>query len=257
MSGSGLNRLSGEGIIFVVPTHMKHKHRLLPGHMGGQYVDGNVVTVEVIKCDRETSSHAMWHYANWMLHGKEEDKIAWKALAGFYNKEKIIEEINILNGKRSGEINKQSGHIVSLGQIYGAIAMSPGGWLYENRVEYARKAGLTSYPKGLGLMTYEERVEIARRNWEEGKGLATMTKEQRREAGMKGGKIGGQTTKERGVGVCGIPPEEHSNRMSETNRQKWVCPECGYTGSAKSVNRHMLECHKLPKTSKYKEEPNG
>lgn len=224
--------------------------------MGGEYIEGNVILVNVTECDMDTANHAMWHYANWRLHGKMEDKIAWKGLAGYYNKEEIVKAICVLNGIRSGNINKETGHIVNLGYIYGTIAMSPGGWLYENRVEYARKAGKASYPLGLGLITPEERAEIARRTWREGKGLASMTKDQKREAGKKGGKRGGQTTKERKVGVCGIPPEEHSKRMSETNRQKWVCPECDFTGSAKIVNKHLIGIHNLPTSLKYKKDIN-
>jgi hypothetical protein len=72
---------------------MKHKHRIVPGHRGGEYVEGNVIDVEVVQCDEQTASHAMWHYAEWRLYGKVEDFIAWKALSGYYGKEEIIEEL--------------------------------------------------------------------------------------------------------------------------------------------------------------------
>ena len=71
---------------------MKHNHRITPGHVGGGYVEGNVISVEVTNCDKHTANHAMWHYANWVLWGREEDHMAWRGLAGYYNKEEIIEQ---------------------------------------------------------------------------------------------------------------------------------------------------------------------
>ena len=58
--------------------------------------------------------------------------------------------------------------------------------------------------------------------------------------------------KERKTGVCAIPPEEHSRRMSETNRQKWQCPECGLIGNSKQINAHMAAEHNLDKKAKIK-----
>jgi hypothetical protein len=40
----------------------------------------------------------MWHFCEWQLHGLKEDYIAWKALAGFFDKEEIIREL-IKNGR--------------------------------------------------------------------------------------------------------------------------------------------------------------
>lgn len=83
---------------------MKHKHRINPGHNGGDYTEGNVISVEVVKCNGNTSSHAMWHYANWRLWGKLEDKIAWKALSGFWGQEKIIQETLRAGGMYAGKL---------------------------------------------------------------------------------------------------------------------------------------------------------
>lgn len=68
--------------------------------MGGGYTEGNVITVEVVKCDMQTANHAMWHYANWRLYGKEEDIMAWKGLSGFFNKEDIIKKLQDLGRSR-------------------------------------------------------------------------------------------------------------------------------------------------------------
>lgn len=63
--------------------------------MGGEYVEGNTILVNVCQCDTNRASHAMWHFANWKLWGNEEDRLAWKGLAGFLNKEEIIEKVMI------------------------------------------------------------------------------------------------------------------------------------------------------------------
>jgi hypothetical protein len=83
---------------------MKHEHRIVPGHMGGEYVEGNVIEVEIAKCDTQTASHAMWHYANWRLHGKVEDKIAWRALSGLASCEETVREAMAVGGSKTGRL---------------------------------------------------------------------------------------------------------------------------------------------------------
>jgi predicted RNA-binding Zn-ribbon protein involved in translation (DUF1610 family) len=231
---------------------MKHNHRIIPGHMGGEYIEGNVISVEVTSCDQQTANHVMWHYANWLLWNKEEDLIAWKGLSGYYGKEDLILERCRLGGRISGGKLRDSGKLAEIGRTIGKIATAPGGWLYENRIEYARLAGLASYPKGLGKMTTEERISIAKRNYAEGVGLSSMSPEDRRKASVKAGLVSGQKHKENKTGVCSISSEEHSKRMSETNKQKWICPECGYSNIARHVNKHMCEEHSLPRSVKIK-----
>lgn len=83
---------------------MKHRHRILPGHMGGTYDPDNVILVEVTKCDRNRASHSMWHFASWQLWNKEEDRIAWKSLAGQLGQEERIHALNSLAGKKRQEL---------------------------------------------------------------------------------------------------------------------------------------------------------
>ena len=51
-----------------------HQHHLVPKHRGGTDEDG---LVEVTP-----TQHAMWHYAEWRLHGRWQDKCAWRMLVG-------------------------------------------------------------------------------------------------------------------------------------------------------------------------------
>ena len=209
---------------------------------------GNVIPVEVTQCDTNTANHVMWHYANWCFYGKEEDRLAYKGLSGFYSKEEIIEE----RLRLAGQMHVESGHIQEIGRINGKRAMSPGGWLYNNRVEYAHLAYSAGIGKPENRLTREELSELAKKTWREGKGLASLTPEQKREIGLRSGMASGLLHKERKTGVCAIPPEEHSRRMSETNRQKWQCPECGLIGNAKQINAHMAAEHNLDKKAKIK-----
>jgi len=82
---------------------MRHKHRILPGHVGGTYVEGNVVTVSV-------TQHAMWHFANWQLWEREEDRIAWKGLSGIIGKEELVLSAQKLGNKNQPiEVKREIG----------------------------------------------------------------------------------------------------------------------------------------------------
>jgi hypothetical protein len=62
---------------------MLHKHRIVPGHMGGTYVPENVALLTI-------SQHAEAHHQLFLEHGHAEDKIAWLGLSGQISKEEII-----------------------------------------------------------------------------------------------------------------------------------------------------------------------
>jgi hypothetical protein len=57
-----------------------HKHRILPGHMGGTYDASNVIRVNV-------AMHAFLHQQLWLNHGHEADKRAWLFLTNMIGKE--------------------------------------------------------------------------------------------------------------------------------------------------------------------------
>ena len=231
---------------------MKHNHRITPGHMGGKYVEGNVISVEVTACNKQTANHVMWHYANWQLHGKEEDHVAWRGLAGYLKKEDLVAEKCRLGGLVQGAAMRDSGKIAEIGEKYGSMAMSEGGWLYKNRVEYAYLGYAVGIGKPENRLSPQELSALAKITYAEGKGLASITPEERIKISTRAGTISGQLHKERGTGVCGIPPEEHSERMANTNKQKWGCPACDYINIARHVNSHMAEIHGLPKSAKLK-----
>jgi aspartate kinase len=65
--------------------------------------------------------------------------------------------------------------------------------------------------------------------------IFSQTLEERRALGRRSG----LKCKERGTGVCGIPPEEQSIRMTKTNLQKWECLETGFVTNAGCLSRYQ------------------
>jgi hypothetical protein len=86
---------------------VKHTHRIVPGHMGGQYTSGNTVEVDISSCDKITATHPMWHFANWQLWGKEEDRIAWKGLSGLSNAAETSMEAYLAGARKGGKASKE------------------------------------------------------------------------------------------------------------------------------------------------------
>ena len=60
-----------------------HIHHIIPRHMGGTDHPDNLIELSIEK-------HAQAHKKLYEEHGKIEDKMAWKGLAGMINDEEII-----------------------------------------------------------------------------------------------------------------------------------------------------------------------
>ena len=63
---------------------MKHDHHIVPSHRGGSDDPSNIVTLTV-------TQHAMWHWAEYFLHGDEWDRIAARGLAGISSHEETVQ----------------------------------------------------------------------------------------------------------------------------------------------------------------------
>jgi len=64
-----------------------HKHHIVPKHIGGSDDPSNLVSLTV-------EEHAEAHRILFEQHGRWQDQVAWKALAGMIGKEEIIYEIH-------------------------------------------------------------------------------------------------------------------------------------------------------------------
>lgn len=77
---------------------MLHKHRIIPGHMGGTYEESNVVLLTI-------EQHANAHKVLWETHGCWQDRLAWLALSGTVGKDEIIFTKLSEAGKKGGKTN--------------------------------------------------------------------------------------------------------------------------------------------------------
>lgn len=78
---------------------IRHKHHIIPKHMGGSDNKENLIEVSVER-------HAMFHYCNWKLWGKEEDKIAWKTLSGQMSLSEAQYAAIKLGAQKTGQVMK-------------------------------------------------------------------------------------------------------------------------------------------------------
>jgi hypothetical protein len=68
-------------------TTYKHKHHIVPRHMGGTDDPSNIIELTI-------EEHAEAHRKLWEEHGCIEDKLAWKGLLGLISKQDILLELH-------------------------------------------------------------------------------------------------------------------------------------------------------------------
>ena len=78
---------------------MKHKHHIIPRHMGGTDAPSNLIELTI-------EEHAEAHRELYREHGCWEDKIAYQALEGSIGKEEIIFKVLSEGGKKGGEVSR-------------------------------------------------------------------------------------------------------------------------------------------------------
>ena len=72
---------------------MKHKHHIIPKHLGGSDEESNLVELTI-------EEHAEAHKKLYEEHGRWEDKLAWQGLAGLVTKEELVREMLSESGKK-------------------------------------------------------------------------------------------------------------------------------------------------------------
>jgi len=139
---------------------MFHDHHIIPSHRGGSDDPSNKVRLTV-------TQHAMWHWAEYFLHGDKWDRIAAKGLAGIASQEETVHAVlvaaAIKGGKTTAKLEKTGFQTQTLQQKSDAgkkggahnKANSIGycGLSRDERVEYGRKGGLIS-----GNKAYENKT---------------------------------------------------------------------------------------------------
>lgn len=81
---------------------MKHKHHIIPKHMGGT---DDLRNISILS----TEEHAEAHRILYEKYNKIEDYLAWKGLSGLIKKEEISLELMRNNGKKIGDRMKMEG----------------------------------------------------------------------------------------------------------------------------------------------------
>lgn len=71
---------------------MKHKHHIIPKHMGGSDDPENLIELTI-------EEHAEAHRILYEQHGRWQDRLAWRALSGQIGKEEILKELLSNAGK--------------------------------------------------------------------------------------------------------------------------------------------------------------
>jgi len=79
---------------------MKHKHHIIPKHMGGTDDPSNLIELSV-------EEHAEAHRKLWEEHGNIKDYAAWKGLSGVIGKEEIVKMLMDPTGRKHTEETKK------------------------------------------------------------------------------------------------------------------------------------------------------
>jgi len=80
-------------------------HRVIPGHEGGEYIEGNVV-----KCS--FYNHKLAHYYRWLAKGTEKDRYSWRKMSGWKDEDarrEMAVYAGTLGGRKTAEIHKEQG----------------------------------------------------------------------------------------------------------------------------------------------------
>lgn len=79
---------------------MKHKHHIIPKHMGGTDDPSNLIELSV-------EEHAEAHRKLYEQHGRIQDKLAWQGLAGIIQNQELI--YTLLSETKKGSNNPMYG----------------------------------------------------------------------------------------------------------------------------------------------------
>lgn len=152
---------------------MKHKHHIISKHMGGSDDPSNLVEVTI-------TQHAMFHYCNWMLYGKWEDKCAWQLLVDNVKNPLHVKGRKLTDSQRQAISERMKGNTHGAGVVF-----------TEERKEKIRQ-------KVTGKKHTEEtkeklrEINLGRKHTEESKKKCS-------EAGKKGGRKKGSIPWNKGV----------------------------------------------------------
>jgi len=183
---------------------------------------------------------------------KHAQKIEGQLIKPFYNVDKWCLNESC-SGNFSLDTRRKNGKNLYKNKT-GIFGLTP-----EQRSELSKKIGQKSYEDGKGIhsLTIEEKREIGKKCYEDGVGIHSFTIEQLREIGIKNYENGvgihkltiqekreiGRKCYELGLGVHGLTFEEKSNNSKKsvgiTNSQRWICLETGFVTNAGALTLYQ------------------
>ena len=89
---------------------MKHKHHIIPKHLGGSDDESNLIELTI-------EEHAEEHRKLYEKYGNEKDKIAWLGLAKLASKSDIMKELHQLGRKISDQKMMEKHGVSNPGQL--------------------------------------------------------------------------------------------------------------------------------------------
>ena len=159
---------------------IKHKHHIIPKHMGGTDDPNNLVELTI-------EEHAEAHRILYEQHGRWQDRVAWQGLAGLVGHDEILKE---MNAARRG-----AGHPF-----------------------YGKKRSIETKQKISKALTGHTVSEETRKLWKEQRKGRTVSEETRQKisAGNKGKVI----SEEHLAVLRQPKSEEHKQKISSGNKGK-------------------------------------
>jgi hypothetical protein len=183
--------------------YIKHKHHIVPKHMGGSDDPSNLVELTI-------EEHAKAHKKLWEEHGHWQDELAWKGLSGMSSKGEIIQEIMKRNGERWGAANK------------GKIAWNKGLTLEDPRVQkYHRTGHKINNSENMGKYIRTEEIKDK---------LRYPKSQEHRDKLSEASKLQ-------------FSDEEFKLKFSKVMKNnRDVCPHCNMESNKSNITRHRKVC---------------
>ena len=96
-------RILGKQTEIIMKSYYKHKHHIIPKHMGGTDEPENIIELT-------TEEHAEAHRILYEKYEKQEDYLAWKGLEGQIGKEEFFIKTSSIGGLNNKDKLKSESH---------------------------------------------------------------------------------------------------------------------------------------------------
>jgi hypothetical protein len=116
---------------------IKHKHHIIPRHVGGTNDPSNIVELTI-------EEHAEAHHILYEQYGRDEDRLAWLGLSGQIGKDEILKQIAMAQkGKKKPEGFGEKIRQANLGRKHSENAIEKMSLVKKGKYnsEYYRKIG--------------------------------------------------------------------------------------------------------------------